>query len=178
MRTGVNAGLSWRLSPRWSLEGNYNLTRGRSQLSQSIDPLAAPVAFASSTTDSNSFFVVLRWQDSAGSRSAPLGGKPMEGGGRIVGTVFLDANRNGRQEASEGGAAGVTVYLDNRYPVRTDAQGHYEFPFVAAGARVITVLRETLPLPWVPVRDGAATVDVLVRDNLRVDIGVVRQGND
>lgn len=178
LRTGVNAGLSWRLSPRWSLEGNYNLTRGRSQLSQSIDPLAAPLPFASSTTDSNSFFVVLRWQDSAGSRSAPLGGKPMEGGGRIAGTVFLDANRNGRQEASEGGAAGVTVYLDNRYPVRTDAQGHYEFPFVAAGARVITVLRETLPLPWVPVHDGAVTVDVLVRENLRIDIGVVRQGSD
>lgn len=98
--------------------------------------------------------------------------------GRIAGTVFLDANRNGRQEASEGGAAGVTVYPDNRYPVRTDAQGHDEFPFVAAGARVIGVLRETLPLPWVPVRDGAATVDVLVRDNLRVDIGVVRQGRD
>lgn len=27
-RTGVNAGLNWRLTPRWSLEGRYTLTRG------------------------------------------------------------------------------------------------------------------------------------------------------
>jgi hypothetical protein len=175
---GINVGLSWRLTPRWSLEGNYNLTQGRTQLSQSIDPLATPLPFDSITTTGHSLFIGLRWQESAGSRGAPLGGQPLQGGGRIEGTVFLDANSNGHQEASESGAAGVTVYLDNRYSVRTDAQGHFEFPFVAAGPRVITVLNETLPLPWVAPRDGAAKVEVRVRENRRVDIGVVRQGSE
>ncbi len=177
-RTGINAGVSWRLSPAWSLEGNYNLSRGRSQLGQSIDPLATPQSFNTSTTDSSSFFVALRWEESAGTRSAPLGGQPLQGGGRVEGVIFFDTNRNGRQEASEGGAAGVTVYLDNLYTVRTDAQGRFEFPSVAAGRHTVTVLRETLPLPWVPAQDRSVPLDVQVRSTQTVEIGVVRQGND
>lgn len=173
-RTGVNAGLSWRLTPRWSLDGNYNLNRGRARLNTSIDPLAPPLPFEASTTQSSSIFVALRWEDSAGSRAAPLGGQPLQGGGRIEGTVFLDANRNGRQEAGEMGSAGVTVYLDNRYAARTDSQGRFEFAFVAAGAHTITVLRETLPLPWVLAQDKPTPVEVLVRDQLRLSIGAVR----
>lgn len=177
-RVGVNAGLSWRLTPRWSLDGNYNRNRGRSQLNQSIDPLATPLPFGATTTDSSSLFVALRWEESAGTRSIPLGGQALQGGGSVEGRVFLDANRNGRQEAGEGGAAGVTVFLDNRYPTRTDAQGRYEFPFVASGSHAITVLRETLPLPWIPAGESTLGVDVPVRGSLRLDIGVVRQGND
>jgi hypothetical protein len=122
--------------------------------------------------------VVLRFEDRAGVRNAPLGGRPLDGGGRIAGTVFLDANRNSRQEASEGGAAGVTVYLDNRYTVRTDSQGRFEFPFVAAGAHVITVLNETLPLPWTAASDGRTPVEVRVREDVQLTIGVIRQGGD
>jgi hypothetical protein len=177
-RLGINAGLSWRLAPHWSLEGNYNLTQGRAQLSASIDPLATPLPFDAVTTSGRSLFVALRWEESAGSRSAPLGGLPLQGGGRIAGTVFLDANNNGHQEANESGAAGVTIYLDNRYSVRTDAQGQFEFPFVAAGPHAITVLNETLPLPWAVSRSGTTTVEVRIRESRRVDIGVVRQGSD
>lgn len=176
-RTGINAGLSWRVSPQWSLDGSYNLNRGRSRLSTSIDPLAPPLPFESTTTQSSSVFVALRWEDRAGSRSAPLGGQPLQGGGRIEGVVFLDTNRNGRQEAGESGTAGVTVYMDNRYAARTDSQGRFEFPFVAAGTHTITVLRETLPLPWVPAQDKPMPVEVLVRDQLRLSIGAVRSSD-
>jgi hypothetical protein len=177
-RTGVNMGLSWRLTPQWSLEGSYNQSRGQSRLNPSIDPLAAPSPFDATTSNSRSVFVALRWEERAGNRLAPLGGAPQEGGGRIEGTVFFDANRNGHQEANEGGAAGVTVFLDNRYPIRTDAQGRFEFPFVAAGPRTITIQNESLPLPWVSTGEGRTNVEVRVREDQRSMLGVVRQGLD
>lgn len=177
-RTGVNTGLSWRLTPRWTLDGSYNLTRGRTALNPSIDPLAAPLPIASATTNSRTLFLVLRWEDRAGSRSAPLGGRPEDGGGRVEGVVYLDNNRNGRQEASELGAAGVTVMLDGRYTVRTDAQGRFEFPLVAAGERRIEVLNETLPLPWVASTQAPGSVLIQLRDTTRLAIPVVLQGAD
>ena len=173
-RTGINAGLSWRVTPQWSLDANYNLNRGSTRLNTSIDPLAPPLPFENSTTQSRSVYVALRWEDRAGSRSSPLGGLALQGGGRIEGTVFMDANRNGRQEAGETGPVGVTVYLDNRYAARTDGQGRFVFDFVASGNHTLTVLRETLPLPWVPAQDQAIPVEVRVRDNLRLSIGAVR----
>ena len=173
-RTGINAGLSWRVTPQWSLDANYNLNRGSTRLNTSIDPLAPPLPFENSTTQSRSVYVALRWEDRAGSRSSPLGGLALQGGGRIEGTVFMDANRNGRQEAGETGPVGVTVYLDNRYAARTDSQGRFVFDFVASGNHTLTVLRETLPLPWVPAQDQAIPVEVRVRDNLRLSIGAVR----
>lgn len=176
-RTGINAGLSWRMTPRWSLDANYNLNRGRTRLNTSIDPLAPPLPFENSTAQSRSVFVALRWEERAGSRSTPLGGQPLQGGGRIEGVVFLDTNRNGRQEAGETGSGGVTVYLDNRYAARTDNQGRFEFAFVSAGTHTITVLRETLPLPWVPAQDKPTSVDLSVRDQVRLSIGVVRSSD-
>ena len=176
-RTGINAGLSWRVTPRWSLDANYNLNRGRTRLNTSIDPLAPPLPFENSTAQSRSVFVALRWEERAGSRSTPLGGQPLQGGGRIEGVVFLDTNRNGRQEAGETGSAGVTVYLDNRYAARTDNQGRFEFAFVSAGTHTITVLRETLPLPWIPAQDKPTLVDLSVRDQVRLNIGVVRSSD-
>lgn len=177
-RSGANVSLNWRINPWWSLESSYNYTTGQSRSLVSIDPLATPVTSPIASNSSRSMLVVLRFEDRAGVRNAPLGGRPLDGGGRIAGTVFLDANRNSRQEASEGGAAGVTVYLDNRYTVRTDSQGRFEFPFVAAGAHVITVLNETLPLPWTAASDGRTTVEVRIREDIQLAIGVVRQGGD
>jgi hypothetical protein len=129
-------------------------------------------------TDSRSYFIALRYEDSAGTRSVPLGGNVASGGGSVEGVVFLDANRTGIQEAGEKGAAGVTVYLDGRYAVRTDAQGRFEFPYVAPGTRVIRVLNETLPLPWETGEQQEVRVDVVVRESTRVAIPVVRRGGE
>lgn len=177
-RISVNAGLNWRLTPRWSMEGRYTLARGRTASSPLIDPLAPPLPFASSIADSHSVFVLLRWEDRAGTRSAPLGGRPQDGGGRIEGVLFLDANRNGIQEAGEGGAAGATVMLDSLYTAKTDAQGRFEFPFVAAGERTLTVLNETLPLPWIAPGEARTRLTVRLRDTAALAIPVTRQGTD
>ncbi|MCY1367641.1 hypothetical protein D9M69_545850 [compost metagenome] len=120
---------------------------------------------------------MLRYELQAGSRSVPMGGKPSDGGGRIEGTVYFDANRSGTQEASESGVPGVTVYLDNRYAVRTDTQGRFEFPFVASGPRTVTVRNETLPLPWGVVDEGQAKVDVRLRETTRLSLPVQRSDN-
>jgi hypothetical protein len=172
-RHSLNLGALWRIDPRWSLEGNYNRTVGRTRQNVSLDPLAPPLPLVNPASD-RSFYAVLRYELQAGSRSVPLGGRPSDGGGRIEGTVYFDANRSGTQEASETGAPGVTVYLDNRYAVRTDSQGRFEFPFVASGPRTLSVRNDTLPLPWAVVDQGQVKVDVRIRENVTLSIPVQR----
>jgi hypothetical protein len=172
-RWGLNLGANWRLNPNWTLEGSLNRSIGKSLTTVSLDPLAPPLPTVTSN-DERSYYIVLRYEQQAGSRSIPLGGKLLDGGGRIEGTVYFDANKSGTQEASETGAPGVTVFLDNRYAVRTDAQGRFEFPFVASGPRTVTVRNDTLPLPWSVVDDGSVKVDVRLRETTRLSIPVQR----
>lgn len=171
-RHSINLGANWRINTRWSLEGNYNRSTGRSRFTPSLDPLA-PLPLVVPESD-RSFYAVLRYELEAGSRNVPLGGKAADGGGRIEGTVYFDANRSGTQEASELGVPNVTVYLDNRYAVRTDNQGRFEFPFVAGGTRTVSVRGETLPLPWNVVDQGQAKVDVRLRESVTLSIPVQR----
>lgn len=172
-RHSLNLGGSWRLSTRWSLEGYYNRNIGRSRQVLVLDPLAPPPDPLTTVAD-RSFFVLLRYETTAGSRDVPLGGKPNEGGGTVRGTVFFDANRSGVQEASEPGVPGATVFLDNRYSVRTDDQGRFEFPFVGPGARAVTVRNDTLPLPWTVVDDGQIRFDLRVRETTTLSFPVQR----
>ncbi len=119
--------------------------------------------------------LLLRYQDHAGSPSAPLGGLPGTGAGSLAGTVFFDADANGRREASEGGVPGITVILDRRYVTQTDAQGRYEFPSVAAGEHLIEVSPDNVPLPWSPtLRDPVKTTVGYAKTN-RVDFPVQRE---
>jgi len=171
-RNSLNLGAYWRINPRWSVEGNYNRSTGRSRFSPSLDPLA-PLQSVVPDSD-RSFYALLRYELSAGSRSVPLGGRASEGGGRIAGTVYFDANRSGTQEASELGVPNVTVFLDNRYAVRTDNQGRFEFPFVASGPRIVSIRGDSLPLPWNVVDEGQAKVDVRLRESISLSIPVQR----
>lgn len=164
-------GLNWRVTRDWQLDAQYTRYSGKMPL-LSLDPLAPPLP--PMRLDTWSLYVVLRFEWQAGSAVAPLGGRARDGGGRIEGTVYLDANRNGRQDADEPGAAGVQVYLDNRYAVRTDARGRYEFALVAAGAHTVSVRNDSLPLPWGIVGDGQARVDVGLRSGVNADFPVQR----
>jgi hypothetical protein len=172
-RWGLTLGASWRIDSRWSLDASFNRSQGKSLSTTQLDPLAPPLPAVIGTSD-RSFFAVLRYELQAGSRDTPLGGSALDGGGRVEGVVYFDANKSGTQEASEQGVPNVTVFLDNRYGVRTDAQGRFEFPFVAAGARTVSVRSDTLPLPWASVGDGQSRVDVRLRDTSRLSIPVQR----
>jgi hypothetical protein len=88
--------------------------------------------------------------------------------------VFLDANYNGRSDAGELGAPNVTVVLDGRFSVQTDAAGRFDFPVVATGRHVITVVADNLPLPWALINDGRAEIEVTTRDRTDVNIAAQR----
>jgi hypothetical protein len=172
-RWGLTLGASWRIDTRWSLDANLNRSQGRSLSAVSLDPLALPLPLVVGNSD-RSFYAVLHYELQAGSRDTPLGGSAADGGGRVEGVVYFDANKSGTQEASELGVPNVTVFLDNRFGVRTDAQGRFEFPFVASGARTVIVRSDTLPLPWGSLGDGQTRVDVRLRDTSRLSIPVQR----
>ena len=106
--------------------------------------------------------------------ASPLGGSIGGGAGRVSGVVFLDSNDDGRFAAGELGAANMTVILDGRYSVRTDGQGRFEFPAVAAGRHSIVVVPDNLPLPWMLINEGRTEIDVPVRSTVNVDVGARR----
>jgi hypothetical protein len=172
-RHALTLGGNWRVDPRWTLEANFNRSIGQSTTTSSLDPLA-PIVTNTSTNNDRSYYLVLRYEFEAGSRSVPLGGRPFEGGGFIEGVVYYDTNRSGTQEASETGVPNVTVFIDNRYGVRTDAQGRFSFPLVGTGPRTVTLRNETLPLPWNVVNEGQTRVDVRLRERTRLSLPVQR----
>lgn len=175
--SGSNLSLNWNLSPSWSLDFTYNTNQYQRQSSTSIDPLSIPISNQSVTENRNLFFLALRYEERGGSKIIPLGGNPTEGGGMIEGSVFLDTNRDGIQEANEIGALGVTVVLDGRYITRTDTAGRFSFPLVTPGKHHLNISNETLPLPWIAAEDGGISAEVRVRDRTQVNIGTVKQRN-
>jgi len=76
---------------------------------------------------------------------------PPPTGGSITGTVFNDANGNGKLDSGELGIAGVTVYIDpsnsgvfktGDLETTTNASGVYSFTVLAAGTYIV---RQILP---------------------------------
>jgi hypothetical protein len=175
--SSLNFSLSaaWRLNTQWSLSLTAYENRGAPGSNVSVaSPLAAPT-LANARPNDKGVFLALRYQDAAGSPSAPTGGAPGSAAGRLVGSVYLDDNKNARRDAAERGAANVTVLLDGRYAVQTDAQGRFEFAYVAAGPHVLTVISDNLPLPWALDKDGRTQLVVSTRETRAVDIGAVKQ---
>ena len=166
--------LTWQLSNTWSMLATYYDTRIGSYTPLIVtSPLTPPVTTIIPAIQQRGVFLTFRYQRASGSHFAPLGGAPGAGSGEIAGTVFLDANYNGRSDAGEAGAPNVTVVLDGRYSVQTDANGRFSFPVVATGSHTITVVPDNLPLPWVLINDGRAQVQVTTRS--RTDISIAAQ---
>jgi len=78
------------------------------------------------------------------------------------------------RDAGESGAGNVTVILDGRFSVRSDSNGRFDFPAVAAGHHVLTVQADNLPLPWTLTNSGRTEVDVATRHRTEVNIGALR----
>ncbi len=137
-------------------------------------PLTPPTPTPQASQGQRGVFLTLRYQQARGGHFVPLGGMPGSGSGRLTGVVYLDANENGRLDAGEAGAANVTVILDGRFSVRTDANGRFDFQAVAAGHHVLTVQTDNLPLPWTLANSGRTEVEVSTRERAEVDIGALR----
>jgi hypothetical protein len=171
----LNAGLTWRFAPQWSLQANVYAIQGSSNASSLAQSPLTVLPLPIATTNDSGIFVLLRFDESAGRAKAPLGGRPGSAAGGLTGSVFLDENQNGKRDASERGAPNVTVLLDGRYAVETDAQGRFEFAYLTAGAHVLSVISDNLPLPWSLVKDGRTEVKIFTRDTTTVDIPALRQ---
>jgi hypothetical protein len=171
----ANVSLTYQIAQNWQILGTYYESQVGSWTSLIVEsPLTPPVATAIPSVAERGIFLTIRYQRSAGSHFAPLGGPPGAGSGEIAGVVYLDANYNGRIDAGEAGAPNVTVVLDGRYSVQTDASGRFDFPVVATGHHVITVISDNLPLPWILVNAGRTEVEVTTRDRTEVSIGAQR----
>jgi hypothetical protein len=172
--TDINLSLNWRVASHWWLSTSVYRNTGRQRSPFLLDPLVPPDQFLDIPRE-RSIYISLRYERQAGTTAMVLGGSPGAAAGSIRGSVFLDDNGDGVRSASELPAANVTVVLDGRYSVRTDSQGNFEFPRVAAGAHEISVVPDNLPLPWFLDEGTTTTIQVRVREASRVDIGARRE---
>lgn len=171
----TSRGLSGNLSVEHPLGRSWRLGAMVS-LNEARATLAAVPSFAPSVyrSQERSAFVFLRWEDGDGQPHAVMGRRAGAGSGRIVGQVFLDANRDGSRQPDEPGAAQVEVVLGERYRTWTDAQGRFEFPAVATGAQHLNLTLTTVPLPWAPPSAAGTSVLVPLRGEAWVELPLVR----
>ncbi len=173
----MNLGLDWQISRDWVLGAAFYANRGVLIDTVAVQsPLIVPETVRTRPSD-RGFFLALRYTARAGTASAPLGGAPGSGSGRIEGSVFLDSNGNGQRDGNESGAANVLVVLDGKFGVRTNAFGDFEFPSVVSGQHTLSVLQDDLPLPWtvdMDQKNQKISAPVSTRDTTRVDIGAKR----
>ncbi len=169
----ANLSLSWRINSQWSLSTTYYDNRSEEDPFLSVATLV-PTQLVTPVQKDRALFIIVRYEDRAGSPTAPLGGAPGSGAGNIEGYLFYDANDDGRRDASEAGAPNVTVLLDGRYAARTDPQGKFEFPFVASGRHTLTVVPDNLALSWSVSGDARREIVVRTRELTRVDIPASR----
>ena len=94
--------------------------------------------------------------------TAVLGSEAEHGQGAIA--------RHERRDANESGAANVTILLDGKFSTRTDSQGKFEFPLVAAGTHAISVIADNLPLPYFVGGTEKRQVIVRTRETTSLDI--------
>jgi hypothetical protein len=171
----INLSLVWRITPRWSMVATYYDNRSDAQPFATIAPVVPIDVVVPGVPRDRAVFITVRYEDHAGTPVAPLGGAPGSGAGRIMGTLFYDANDDGRRGANEAPAANVTVLLDGKFATRTDSEGRFEFPFVASGPHSLAVVPDNLALPYSVANDGRRTVMVSTRETTMVDIAAVKQ---
>jgi len=170
--TGIyaNVGLVWRLAQRWSIIATYYDNRSEvTAFTSSISPLI-PVDIPTTIPRDRAFFLNVRYEDHAGTPSAPLGGAPGTGAGTLVGYVYYDANDNGRHDANELGAGNITIVLDGRFATRTDKDGRFEFPLLASGPHNVTAIADNLALPYSFTGEGKREVMIRTRETTNLEI--------
>ena len=175
--TSVNFAATWQMRRDWSFAVRAYLSRGQepqlTELSSALAQAMAAPAGNAPTVRGVQFSLRYEWR--AGNTPAPIGGAPGSGAGAISGVVFLDANANGRRDASEAGAPNVAVMLDGRFVARTDPQGRFEFPAVVAGPHTLRIETDNIPLPWSPTQRERADLDVRVRGTTTFDFALRRE---
>ena len=172
---GVNLTARWQLHPDWQLSTTLYQDQSRFEPDVVYDPLQPDLKARTQTQNQLSVLFSLRYQKRAGTPALMMAGPAGAASGSIRGSIFLDENRDGIRAASEQGAAQVTVVLNERYSVRTNERGEFEFPLVAVGPQTLRVVSDELPLPWYFEQNSMQhSIQVNVRETRVVDIAAVR----
>jgi len=173
---GLDLGLGWRwrIASHWSLLGDLTEHRGSGRSPFVLDPLTNLPVQGEPPRD-RSLQIRLRYEIGGGGARPVLGGPPDAAVGRIAGSVFLDDNGDGVRGASERPAAEITLVLDGRYSVRTDAQGRFAFDRVAVGEHSLEAIPDNLPLPWsIDPSQARRRLRVEVRGGAEIEIAAQR----
>jgi len=137
----ASAALNWTFAKGWAMGANYYVSRNTWRTPLEVtSPIPGFPTVENQRSDDEGFFVNVRYQWRAGSRTTPLEGALGRGSGSINGVLFLDENDNGLFDAGEAGAPNVVVLLNGRFAARTNSEGRFEFPSVGA--------RAVMSSPW------------------------------
>ncbi len=79
-------------------------------------------------------------------------------GNKVEGLVFLDLNRNGRQERGEPGLSGITVKTSTGQRATTDARGRYVIPNIQNGRTTVQLDLASLSAEYSLLGPGEKTV--------------------
>lgn len=160
-----------QLVPGWRLGASLLLN----QATLTLNPQGLlPGSLAVNRSDDRTAMVYLRYEGQRGRGFDDTPGAAHgAGAGRISGVVFLDANRDGVQQANEEGVPGVEVLLNGRERAVTDSRGRFEFAQVRSGSQRLGLRPESIPLPWGEGPQSRAVVDVPLRGEAIAPLAVV-----
>jgi hypothetical protein len=172
----ANLALNWGFARGWTASASYYQNRSDGRFPLTVEsPVGIDPTYERLDRSDSGLYLRVRYDWRAGLPTAPLGGGPGMGSGRINGVLFLDENDNGRFDASESGATNVVVLLNGRFAVRTDASGRFEFPTVVAGNHSLSVVSDNLPLAWNVPTEARFDVRVGVRGQSQIELPARRQ---
>ncbi len=163
--TSFSFGLSWQFFENWLISLNADYNRNMND----------PDNLESTTTDGKTVLFSISYARASG-RKPLLYGRPTgsHGRGRITGKVFLDENKDERQNVNETALKNILVYLDGRFTTETDSDGKFEFWPVAAGDHYISIGIEDVPLPWGLEDEAAKQVYVPIRGEGEIDFALIK----
>jgi len=165
--TSLSFGLIWQFYRNWLISLNADYNRNM------IDPENNDGT--TTTTDGTTVLLSISYAKASG-RQPMLYGRPTGslGRGRIIGKVFLDENKDGKQGVNETLLKHIPVHLDGRFSTETDSDGRFEFWPVASGEHHVSIGIEDIPLPWGLEEEMPRRVDVPIRGEGEIDFALIR----
>ena len=175
--TGMSASLQHRLTPRWSVLAAYNDSRAAA-----LVPLPGPSAGPPPIDPAHRAPAPhpLRLDQPALRHAGRLAPRCRWAARRAAAAAASKARCSSISTATASPTPGETrlsnvdLVLDGRYSVRSDAQGRFEFPFVAAGRHMLSVIPDNVPLPWGFAGSSTREVNVTHRETTVMNFGALR----
>ena len=95
-----------------------------------------------------------------GREQPPIGGPEGIDRGSIYGTLFHDANLNGRRDPGETGIPGVAILIDGYAAVTTDRRGRYHISNISPGEHRLDLAVRNVPAQYIPATALPMPVEV------------------